>query len=237
MLFSEVQTEVQAGHSGIDQTTARFFIQESLNDLCSELPLALSSCSLIVTSGTGEYSIAAGSPFYLLGSATATSSLQIDRLNSVFYVQSSTSAYELKPTTTEILDAIYPGWRYESTSLPTHYYIDRTSAGVPVIGFYPVPGTTSSPANGTGFPRVDMRFRTRITATYGGSDAVPDSFPYPMAIVYGALYRIVGRETDSGLENKWLRMYRAEIGKIQSSVLKESQDLPRVQSSVRGFSL
>ena len=237
MLFTEAQREVQAGHTGIDQTTARFFIQETLSDLCNELPLALSSCSLIVTSGTGEYTIAAGSPFYQFNNASVTSSLAIERFNSVLYVQSSTSAYELQPTTTETLDATYPGWRYESSSLPTHYYIDRSSTGAPVIGLFPVPGTTTNPANGTGYPRVDMRFRTRITATYGASDAVPDSLTFPMALVYGALCRIVARETDSGLENKWMVKYRAEIGKNQAALLKEGQSLPRVQSSTKGFRL
>ena len=124
MTWAEVLREVKACHTGIDDTTAKLYIQQALDELSDQYPINPGRTSLILTSGTGEYAIASGSPFYQFGSASATSSLPLLRIRSVIYYDGTAGNYELPQEIIESLDNKYPGWKYEDSGTPTFCYIN-----------------------------------------------------------------------------------------------------------------
>lgn len=226
-----ILTEVMAHYKGIDSTTALSYIAITVDDLCKDLSLVTSHQSLAFTSGTGEYSFSSGSPWYTWGTTNTATSLPIAKITSAFYRASSTSYNKLIEISPDELTARTPEWRYQASGTPQYIYTENDSSGIPKIGVYPKPDTTSTPADGSGYPRLDFEYRVKYGSTFTNtsnltSTTIPSSITDPNVIIYGALWRIHYRENggDPGPHYAGFKVARTKLSNELSNRLKGNHE-------------
>jgi hypothetical protein len=223
---TEIITEIKAHYKGIDTSTAQSYAIVAFNELCKEIAVVNQSVSLGLTADTGIYPFASGSPWYLIGTGTTTTALPIIKISSVYYLADSTSRIKLIETSPDELDIKFPEWRYQDSGTPQYVFIENDNTGVPQMGIYPAPDTTSSPATGAGYPRVDARYRAKYGDSFTGSTAVPPTISDPLVIVYGALWRIHARENNGALGPHY-QLYmsaKTKLGNEISNRLKSNRN-------------
>lgn len=198
---NDIVTEITASYKGIDQTTALNYLAMVVDEICMDHPLIHASFSLRLTANTGEYTLGSGAPWYQLGSTSTANSETIARIDTAHYLPVSGSYRDLVVTSVNELDTRDPNWRYHSSGSPSHIYATTDGTGNVVIGLYPKPDTASTPADGSGFPRVDLRARVKYGSTFTGSTVIPKAITDFDVLKHGVLYRIYQRENngDAGL--------------------------------------
>jgi hypothetical protein len=142
---------------------------------------------------------------------------------------------ELTEQTISMMDSERSGWESDEPGTPTYYYVIPNSTGSLRLGVFPSPSASTFPVSGLGTPRLDIRYRAKITASYGEADALPESIlPYPMAVVYLAVMKTLAQETDTDLYRKAEIMYRYQRGRIQAA-LKKTTSSPRMRAGIKGI--
>lgn len=207
---ADVITEIRALVRGADSTTASSYLAIAVDRLCFDLPILVGKYSLALTADTSEYSFGSGSPWYTQGTTTTATTASVIRIESASYLESSESATLLDPVSVDELNALAPRWRYTDSSNPTHIYNQNSSAGVTGFGFFPAPDTTSDPANGSGYPRVDFVTWNTFSATFAGAVTIPSSIRNPMVLAYAAAYAIAEREGDGATRQTYYDLYMLE---------------------------
>jgi len=216
---ADVVTEIRAHYKGIDATTAQNYLDITINELCRDFPIIIDRFSIALTADTSEYTIGSGAPFHAYqGTATATSASLV-RIESAYYKKDALSGHELKPVTIQELDERNPSWRYETSSTPRNIYVTQNSTGDMKIGLYPAPDTTSDPADGSGFPRIDVVFREKFSSSFTSTQPIPNAITNPMILVYGAIVKICIRENDAKTKD-YLPFHQREYGKLYDEMAR-----------------
>lgn len=221
---ANVLTEVLAHFRGEDTTTAESYIAIAIDRLCYDLPILKNKFSLKLTAGTSEYSFGSGSPWYTWGTSNTATTATVIRIESAWYLDSSSAWRRLDPTSTQKLDTENETWRYQDSSSPYEIYTQSDSAGALSIGVFPTPDTTSDPATGAGYPRMDFTTWHTFSSGFAGTATIPSCIRNPLVLVYGALYAIDPREGASDGES-WRAKYHREKG-----ILSE-----QLMSNVKGY--
>lgn len=203
---AEIITEIQGHYRSIDSTTVASYLIIGINRLCYDLPIMTGRYSLKLTAETFEYPLGSGSPWYAWGSSTTATTATAVRIESAYYVESSTSWVKLFPTSSQELDIDNPNWRYESSSNPTKIYTQNDTSGALSVCLYKIPDTTSTPATGAGYPRVDFVMWNSFASTFSGTVTVPSSIRDPLILVYATMSAIHARE-NNGEGMEWEQKY------------------------------
>lgn len=220
----DIITAIKAHYKGIDTTSATDALATTINELCRDTDIVHGTASLATTAEVGEYTFASGSPWYTLATTTTATTLPVVKIDSVHYLSSATSYTRLEETSVQELNARFPEWQYASSGTPQYVYAYTTSAGQTMVGFYPIPDTTTTPtmlaatANNVSFPRIDFRYRAKYGSTFTGTVTVPSSITDPDVLIEGALWRLHKRE-NTGNAGPHFQLYM----KAKSNLVRELQ--------------
>lgn len=221
---ADIITEVRAHLRGVDSTTVGSYLSIVMDELCKDLPIVVDKVSLALTANTSEYSLAAGSPFYTWGTTTTSTSVSLVRIESAHYLTSADSRRLLEPTVVQKLDQTpaTQDWRYQDSGTPEKIAVTPTNTGSFAITLYPAPDTTSSPANGSGYPRVDIVFREKIGAAFTGSAAIPASITDPDVLIQGTLAYVHQRE--NGEPGIYWELYMKAKAKLADEIARRHRE-------------
>jgi len=220
---SDIVREVQAHYKGIDSTSVIDYLNIVVNELCRDLPLTQSKFSLALTADTGEYAFAASAPWYSQGTTNTATSISVLKINSAHYREDSDSYSKLEAVSTQELDAKDPNWQYHDSGKPRYIYTTNNATGVPTLGLYPKPNTTSDPANGSGFPRVDFIARVKYGAAFVTTDPIPAAISDPEVLIHGVLWRIYERENNANYE-KHYQLYLMAKARLYNEITNRLRD-------------
>lgn len=191
---AEVIAEFQSHFPDCDSTTAASLFLNAIQELGRDLNLFQDSASLKLNANGPTYNLvsSAGSPWYDLGTTNTKATSFLTQLYDVYYVTSATERRQMIPITLKELTALDPDWRYAAAGDPEYYYLSSSSAGAVVFGVYPKPDTASSPANGTGYPRIDLYYRVAPSS----ASEVPDVLRNDDSVLHHMLCRYALRVGD-----------------------------------------
>lgn len=219
---NEIIAEIKAEYPGVDTTTVSNHLAYVMRDICTSIPVALKRVSLALTADTAEYELKSGSPWYGFGSASTSSIADSVGIETAVYVESADSRTPLETTSQDYLFQNYPDYGYEESGTPRYVFLSQDSSGNQTLVLYPAPDTTSDPADGTGYPRLDVTFRLDISSSFTGTQALPDTIKDPSAILRGVVARIKRRENGSA-DPELEDAYTKEKGKLFQRLVTASR--------------
>ena len=223
---AQVIAEFQTVYSNCDPSFATSLFDYANRIICSRVQARNGTVSVSLTSGQQEYQ---HDPSGL-----------ITQTHEVYYWPSATAsaATQLTQMDPDRLAAFQTNWRSQSqtTGIPTEYYILSATAngastgGQAIIGFYPVPPTTTS----AGYPIAIMNVTTAATLSSG--DNVPVNLLSDDIYVYLMCERFCSYRFPEDLP-RWfdqsMGKYKSEI-EIEKNILFQRQMGPNAGMSDLG---
>lgn len=200
-------------------TDAALLLDDVLKGIYSRLPARNTSVDISLTDGTQEYDY----------------NVDITRTQSVLFKETSDPStwVRLEATNVDELNLKNPSWRSDDTEgSPTKYYVTSavsSDTAKPVIGFLPIPDTTTS----GGYPKVTA-FVTQW-ASLTSSETMPSNFIDDHVIVFGMCYYWAIRSgRDVNEIGKWNKLYENELGRTEVHMrnLNENEDPMEIYSPI-----
>ena len=221
---AEVVAEFQRSFPDCDTTSAQNYLLNALQEVGRDLNLYRDSASLRLNQNSATYSLvsSAAAPWYVLGTSTTKATATATQFFDVYYVESSTSRFKLDPTSPEELTMLDPDWRYADAGTPKYYYLTATSAGALSFGLYPKPDTSSSPSDGSGYPRVDVYYRTVLSSL---PSELPDVLRNDDSILHHMLSRYALAIGDAR-QPYFEQQFRASRGRALKTINGNQRDNP-----------
>ena len=155
----QVITDVQKRFPDANTTSCTTWFNLVHREICSRIPqLQMDTVTQNLTSGTQEYDIAE----------------YVFQVREVEYVTAANTSTKLEFTTVEILDAVQPGWKDQSTGVPTQYYLasNQASGNSEVIGLFPCPNASTST-----YPYIVMQVSDIASSDLTTSATLPPTIP------------------------------------------------------------
>lgn len=198
-----------------DSSQAQVLLQSVHQELCEDLPIMTDRWRLRLTGGQQEYEVGGGDPWFGEDApATAKSSVGMLMLENCVY-RSNSMARELQVTSHEELTATNPNWRQMASGTPQYVYTFTNSNGSIVIGLHPAPDSSSSGADGTGLPRIEIRSRISDAENFTGSALKPLTVRTHLIYVYGMGFHY-SLEQNNGRQAEFMQMYQFERSKVSN---------------------
>lgn len=221
---TEVQQEFRRTFPDATDTDAAELFLDALRQLSNTFPFYTQDVSLALTSGSALYGVttSASSPWYVLGTSTEAATESIVAITEAFYAASATDIRPLQQVLISDLDMINPRWRYDDAGTPQYIYVKASTAGNLQVGLHPKPDTSSSPANGSGYPRVDLYCKQ---APLSAPSELPVVMYTDQAVLYYMCLRYAVRVGDNRIDmfQQLSSMYQGKVRMQMASRLRRAR--------------
>ncbi len=147
--------------------SASSYFDATMEELSRELPLYQLTASLRLAADDFDYNLtsAAAAPWYETGTTTTKATEGIWEIKTAVYRKTAGDEWGLAAVSEDdIVNLFGQEWRQAESGDPKYIFISGTEAGALSVCVFPAPETASDPADGTGYPRVDIS-ATRIPAS------------------------------------------------------------------------
>lgn len=232
---TEVVNEFRQFYRDCSDTTAGEYFIQAVKELARDFDLYTDSAACVLTADSASYPFvdSAGTPWYTVNSSGTKATTGIWQIKDVFYIASSSSQVRLSETSEIDLTDIDSQWRYIDSGTPSLYYRTSNSSGVTGVGLYPAPDTSSSVSDGTGYPRIEVHYRS-VPAT---PTSIPLTIQNYKVVLYGMLVQWARQIGDPALgtyEAEYKRL-RGELGRYLAGFLAQKPPTLTWRRSRRRF--
>lgn len=196
-----------------DSTQAQVLLQTVHRELCEDLPIMTDDWSLALSAGGRETEVGTGAPWYATGTSTVKDASGMLMIEHCVYRADGSSSRELQVTSAEELTANTPNWRNTPNGTPQFVYTFTNASGNVTVGLHPAPSSASSPGNGSGYPRLDLKARITNADVFSGVVTKPRTVRSHLIYVYGMAFHY-SLEQNNGRQAEFMQLYQMERVKV-----------------------
>lgn len=199
---------------GNDATLALALCKEVWREICNKAQIEEQEESINLTNGTRRYTL-------------DSSSQTIEKIQSVMYVESATSAYPLTPTSVDWMD-FYARTDWRTTTdvgTPLKYFIVPLDDGTVKIALDPIPDTTTS----AGYPKIVV-YGTSYRGALTTATEVPGIVNEIRLIIEGIKWRH-SLDADPARAPLWSETFNHFLTEFIAHIntQQEDSDVPKIQ--------